>query len=248
MTVQPQIQPSTAEVVYPTGDGQPVAETYDHLYALVVTLLVLKHYLTGQQATVLANQFLYYSQGYPRLRCAPDVMVIFGVDPGSRDSYKIWEEGQVPAVIFEITSAGTRLQDQGFKKMLYAQMGVQEYWLFDPRGEWIPEQLQGYRLSGEEYLEITDGYSQPLQLRLQAEGKLIGFYRTDSGERLPIPDELSEQLDREQLLRLQAEATAEQERQRAEQERQRAEQERQRATALEDLLNRYRDQFGDLEP
>ncbi|KAM3092356.1 Uma2 family endonuclease [Phormidesmis sp. 146-35] len=91
-------------------------------------------------------------------------MVIFDVEPGGRDNYKIWEEGQVPAVIFEMTSPGTRTQDEGFKKTLYEQLGVQEYWQFDPRGEWIPEKLRGYRLRRETYELITDGQSQPLQL------------------------------------------------------------------------------------
>jgi hypothetical protein len=86
------------------ADGEPVAETYTHLYAILTTLEVLKQYLAGKQATVLANQFLYYAQGCPRLRVASDVMVIFDVPPGGRDNYKVWEEGQVPQVIFEMKS------------------------------------------------------------------------------------------------------------------------------------------------
>ncbi len=54
-----------------------------------------------------------------------------------RDNYKIWEEGKVPGVIFEITSQATREQDMGFKKILYQQGSVLEYWLFDPKGECI---------------------------------------------------------------------------------------------------------------
>ncbi|MBD1824240.1 Uma2 family endonuclease [Cyanobacteria bacterium FACHB-DQ100] len=215
----------TPEIFYPTGDGEPVAETYDHFYALLITLEVLRQYLTGQQATVLGNQFLYYAQGFPRLRTAPDVMVIFGVEPGGRDNYKIWEEGQVPAVIFEMTSPGTRTQDESFKKTLYEQLGVQEYWQFDPKGEWIPEKLRGYRLRGETYELIADGQSQPLQLRLTVEGNLIGFYRLETGEKLLIPDELATALEA-------AESQAAQERQRAE--------------ALATELQRYRDRFGDL--
>ncbi|WNZ21889.1 Uma2 family endonuclease [Leptolyngbya sp. NK1-12] len=219
----------TTEPFYPSADGEPVAETYDHLYALLTVLEVLRQHLEGRQATVLGNQFLYYAQGYPRLRVAPDVMVIFDVAPGGRDNYKIWEEGQVPSVIFEMTSESTREHDQVFKRTLYEQLGVQEYWLFDPKGEWIPGQLQGYRLRGEQYEPIQDFCSQPLQLRLQVEGKLIGFYRQDTGEKLLVPDELAQALRQEVFARQQAEAEAEEERQRAEQERQRAEQERQRA-------------------
>ncbi|HEY9659873.1 MAG TPA: Uma2 family endonuclease, partial [Allocoleopsis sp.] len=167
------------------------------------------------------------AQGFPKLRTAPDVMVIFDVEPGGRDNYKIWEEGQTPSVIFEITSASTRSKDESFKKTLYAQLGVQEYWQFDPKGEWIPEKLRGYcwqefvNSEGEvepAYLDITDGQSQVLKLRLVAEDRLIGFYRLDTGEKLLIPDEL---------------LTA----------RQQAEE---RAAALEAELARYRERFGDL--
>lgn len=223
----------TTEPFYPSADGEPVAETYDHLYALLTVLEVLRQYLEGRQATVLGNQFLYYAQGFPRLRVAPDVMVIFDVTPGGRDNYKIWEEGQVPSVVFEMTSESTREQDQIFKKTLYAQIGVQEYWLFDPKAEWIADQLQGYRLRGDQYELIQDFCSQPLQLRLQVEGKLIGFYRQDTGEKLLIPDELARALRQEVVARQQAEVQVEQERQRTEQEHQRAEQERQRAEQAE---------------
>ncbi|MBD2413239.1 hypothetical protein FACHB389_18650 [Nostoc calcicola FACHB-389] len=206
-----------SEIFYPSADGQPVAETYDHLYVLLTTLEVLKQYLADRQATVLANQFLYYAQGFPKLRVAPDVMVIFDVAPGGRDNYKIWEEGQVPTVIFEMTSFGTKGQDEIFKKTLYEQLGVKEYWLFDPKAEWVEQQLRGYRLRGEIYEPIEDGRSEPLQLRLAIEGKLIAFYREDTGEKLLIADELIEALRQEVLARQQAEERAEQERQRAEQ-------------------------------
>ncbi|MBD1876363.1 Uma2 family endonuclease [Nodosilinea sp. FACHB-131] len=209
---------SVSTPTYPSSDGEPVAETFVHLYAMLITLEVLRQYLAGQQATVLGNQFLYYAQGYPKLRVAPDVMVIFEIEPGGRDNYKIWEEGQAPAVIFEMTSKGTQEQDQSFKKTLYAQLEVQEYWLFDPKGEWIVEKLRGYHLQGEDYIPLTDSISHQLNPRLVVEGNLIGFYRLDTGEKLLIPDELAQALQQEQ----------------------------QRVAELEAQLARYREQFGDL--
>lgn len=213
------------DIVYPSGDGEPLAETYDHVYAILTTLEVLKQYLADRRATVLGNQFLYYAQGFPKLRVAPDVMVIFDVEPGGRDNYKIWSEGQVPKAIFEITSPGTKSEDQNYKKDLYQGIEVQEYWLFDPKGEWIPEKLRGYQLGEEGYQLIRDSRSEVLQLRLEIEGKLIGFYREDNGEKLLIPDEL--------LSALQA-------------EKQRSQAEKQRADDLEALLARYREEFGEL--
>ena len=205
-------------IFYPSSDGEPVAETYDHLYAILTTLEVLKQYLSDRRATVLGDQFMYYARGFPKLRVAPDVMVIFDVEPGGRDNYKIWEEGQTPQVIFEMTSPGTREEDIVRKKDLYEGLQVLEYWLFDPKGEWIEEKLRGYRLQGGTYIPITDFRSQPLQLRLQVEDKLIGFYREDTGEKLLIPQELSAALKIE----------------------------RERSENLEAQLARYRERFGDL--
>jgi len=204
----------STEIVYPSSDGEPLAETSVHVDAIIDAVVILRQ-LLADRAIVLADQFLYYAQGFPKLRVAPDIMVIFDVPPGARDNYKTWEEGQVPAVIFEITSEGTRKQDQDSKKTLYEQLEVQEYWLFDPKGEWIPEQLRGYRLQGDGYAAIADGRSEPLQLRLQVDGALIGFYREDTGEKLLAPSELVQALRAETLARQNAEERAEQERQRA---------------------------------
>jgi Uma2 family endonuclease len=221
------------EIIYSSSDGEPVAETYTHLYAILTILEVLRQYLVGKQATVLANQFLYYSQGYPRMRVAPDVMVIFNVTPDGRDNYKIWEEGEVPQVIFEVTSPGTKTQDLEFKKMLYEQLGVVEYWLFDPKGEWIKEKLRGYRLIYGSYQLIEDNRSELLKLRLEVDENLISFYREDSGEKLLISDELVESLQqtksqlqetRSQLQEIQSELAE-----------------------RETLLQQYREKFGDLE-
>lgn len=237
MTVTPTVKQT--QPFYPSADGEPVAETYVHLYALLTTLEVLRQYLKGRQATVLANQFLYYAQGFPKLRVAPDVMVIFDVEPGGRDNYKIWSEGQVPVVIFEMTSLGTQERDTSFKKTLYEQLEVQEYWLFDPKGEWIEEQLRGYRLRGESYEPITDSRSESLQLRLAVEGELIGFYREDSGDKLLIPDELVEALGEEVKARQQAQ-------EQAAQAQEQAAQAQERAAQAEALLTRYRERFGEL--
>lgn len=211
-----------ASLVYPVSDGEPLAETYDHLYAILVTLEVLRQYLLGQQATVLADQFLYYAQGFPKLRVAPDVMVIFGVEPGGRDCYKVWEEGQVPQVIFEMTSKGTQQEDQVHKRRLYAQIGVQEYWLFDPKGEWLESPLMGYQLVNDEYVPIPDLRSQVLGLQLQVEGKLIAYTEMTTGRRLLMPEELRQEL---------------------EQQRQETEQLRQETEQLQQVAGRLREQL-----
>jgi Uma2 family endonuclease len=236
----PSSTPGSDEVIdYPSGDGQPVAETFAHLYAILMTIELLRMYLEGQQATVLGNQFLYYSQGYPKLRTAPDVMIIFGVEAGGRDNYKIWEEGQVPKVTFEMTSPSTRQQDEGFKKDLYEQMGVEEYWQFDPKGEWLADGLRGYRLVEGVYQLITDGVSLALGLRLVPIDGLIAFYRLDSGDKLLLPTELKALLERESAARILAE-------ERAVSSAKRAELAEQQAQELAKKLSEYETRFGPL--
>ncbi|WP_271251752.1 Uma2 family endonuclease [Pseudanabaena sp. Chao 1811] len=199
----PKNQETQKEIFYPSEDGEPLAETSVHADAIIATVAVLRNYLAEKFAerspVVLADQFLYYAQGFSRLRVAPDVMVIFDIPQQPYDNYKIWETGQIPSVIFEITSASTQAHDQAKKRELYESIGVLEYWLFDPKGEWISEKLRGYRRqdnlpeNDEEslvYSAIADGLSQVLGLRLEVEDSLIGFYRQDNGEKLLIPSEL----------------------------------------------------------
>lgn len=225
--IAPAIIPEiTPEIIYPTEDGEPLAESYEHLRAIFNIFSALTQYFSSQQALVLSNQFLFYSQGYPKLRVAPDVMVILDVAPGGRPNYKIWEEGQVPKVIFEITSPSTRRQDKGLKYDLYEQLGVAEYWLFDPKGEWIPEQLKGYKLHRDTYELIENNISQALQLELKIEGQYIGFYRLDNQAKLLAPDELFTALQGEQQARLDADFRTEQAQAEAEQAQAEAEQER----------------------
>jgi Uma2 family endonuclease len=239
MTTLLDVAHSQQEIIYPSSDGEPLAETYDHLIAITTTLLILLKHLEGQQATVLADQFLYYAQGFPRLRVAPDVMVILGVAPGGRDNYKTWVEGQVPAVIFEMTSPGTRSQDEVEKKKLYESIGVTEYWQFDPRGEWIVEKLRGYRLVGDlerVYMPIVDNRSNVLQLQLSVDQKIIAFHRLDNGVKLLTNDELNIALEQTEQ-RFETEMVARQQaEQRAEAESQRADLAAQRAEVLADRL------------
>ena len=88
MTGKLEIQPQTP-VIYPSEDGEPLAESYDHLYGIFVTLEVLRQYLIGRQATVLGDQFLYYCQGNPRMRVTPDVMVICELPNGESLDYTV---------------------------------------------------------------------------------------------------------------------------------------------------------------
>jgi Uma2 family endonuclease len=136
------------EVVYPSSDGQPMAETPEHLWLMIALISALRNHFKGHaDVYVVGNIFLYFEKGNPAARRAPNIMVVKGVDPMvPRRSFKTWVEGTVPAVVIELTSAETAREDQEIKRQLYQELGVREYFLFDPLNEYLPRQLMGYRM------------------------------------------------------------------------------------------------------
>ena len=169
---------------------------------------------------------------------ALDIMVVFDIVPGSRGNYKIWEEGQVPKLIMEITSQENKENDYIVKKSLYEELGVEEYWLFDPKQEWVPDQLIGYRLQEGVYHQIRDSRSEVLQLQLVPKDSSLNFYRLDNGVKLLTPDELFQIWEAKTLARKKAEQ--------AKTIHQETEKIAKRILELEAMLDRYRTQFGDL--
>ena len=144
------------KVHYPESNGLLLAETrfqYDSLTYAAGALDV--HFRDRSDVAVEGNRLLYYVEGDPRSRVAPDVFVVFGVPKRRRRTYLLWEEGKAPDFVLEVTSRSTRHQDAGFKRDLYARLGVREYWLFDPTGDWLDPRLQGNRLSGDHYEPLS---------------------------------------------------------------------------------------------
>jgi Uma2 family endonuclease len=180
---------------YPESDGKPMAETDVHIDVLIYLREALKDYFRDEpQVYVAGNMLLYYEEGNPAACVAPDVFVVQGVAKGERRTYKLWEEGQPPTVVFEITSRGSRLEDLGTKRALYAMLGVREYFLYDPLGEYLRPPLQGHRLQQGEYERVLPGgeevlVSQALSLELRIEGGQLRVVNPATGERLLTPAE-----------------------------------------------------------
>jgi hypothetical protein len=129
-----------------------------------------------------------------------------------RRTYRLWEEGQPPAVVFEITSRGTRLEDLGTKRAIYSMLGVREYFVYDPLGEYLRPPLQGYRLHEGEYERLQPAgeeglTSQVLGLALRVEAGRLRVIDPATGERLLTPAELHAARRAEATAR-QAEVTA----------------------------------------
>ena len=190
-----------ATVDYPCSDGRPLAESDFQLKPLVYALTVLQtHFLDSAQVYVAGDMFLYFKEGDPRAVVAPDVFVVVGAPKRMRSSYKLWEERKAPDFVLEVTSRSTREEDQGRKREVYASLGVGEYWLFDPTGDWLAPRLQGYSLHGNDYRRLREvtlvsgGLSLHsdalgLDVRLDADGRLR-FHDPASGEDLPAHEEM----------------------------------------------------------
>ncbi|MDP9120625.1 MAG: Uma2 family endonuclease [Acidobacteriota bacterium] len=242
----------TPEIDYPDSDGQPMAETPLHGCVMVDLKRALQsRYEERPDIYVEGNMFLYYKEGDPSACLAPDVFLVQGVakDPYRR-IYQLWKEGPGPSFVIEVTSKTTR-REEDRKKSKYRQLGVEEYFLFDPLGDYLRPRLQGFRLTGGEYLPMTprwDGAlsSQVTGLDLLPEGENLRLVDVVSGERLLWGKEI-EQLARQQTERADQQAQrADQEARRADQEARRREQETRRAEAAEQRLRALEEEMARL--
>ncbi|HMV48105.1 MAG TPA: Uma2 family endonuclease, partial [Blastocatellia bacterium] len=135
-------------------------------------------------------------------------------------------------VVIELTSRKTSREDLQTKWQLYQELGVQEYFVFDPEYDYLDEPLIGYCLEGGRYVEQAIRnhriLSNELGLEFVDTGRTLRLLDPATGHFLPNSLEA---------------ATAQEQLQKAIQAEQEA---RQLAAELEATLARYRRQFGDL--
>lgn len=204
MSISVQPLPGTiADPLYPDSDGEPVGETEYHWVAQWHVYGALAHwYRRREDVHVAGNMLLYYEKGNPSAVRGPDIMVSMGVrGKHFRRSFRIWEEGVVPAVIIEITSAKTRAEDEGPKPRVYAGIGVREYFMFDTQGEYLQPRLQGCQLVAGKYVALPSDengrlLSRELGLLLAADNYLLRLIDPATGKALPTEDEYIEQIAR----------------------------------------------------
>ena len=186
---------SPVAVEYPSGDGKPMAENDWQLRAILGSVAALDfHFQHRPNVYVSGDLFIYYEEGNPRARVAPDVFVAFGVPKHRRMTYKLWEEGQVPAFVMEVASRGTWREDEGRKAELYERLGMQEYWQYDPTGDYLGLHLKGRRLVDGAYepqpvVKSLDGTlilrSETLGIEMRVNGEDMRFRDPATGRDLP---------------------------------------------------------------
>jgi len=227
MTIMQREPPTKAadQIFHPESDGKPMAGAGLHREIMIWIIHLLQRFLAGQRVYVSGNLLIYYEQGNPRKSVAPDCFVVWGVESRYRPNYKLWEEGQAPQVVFEISSKTTQRDDLGGKMRLYAQLGVEEYYLYDPTGDYLEPPLAAFQLAGggfvpmqpvNEEVHVGDlafllGEGEPtsarsveppefisprLGLRLALdEQRRLQFYNVTTGERLLSDDEARTQAE-----------------------------------------------------
>ena len=211
-------------VYYPSSDGRPMAENVAQWKSVVTDGGVLDcHYEDDAEVMVAGDVAIYPIRGNPRISVAPDLLVAFGVPKlPHRRSYKVWVEGKAPDFVMEVASPNTWKEDRGRKWQRYLSMGVREYWLFDPTGEFFDPPLEGYRSSGGEFVPIerTERAEQAepaprlelpsdvLGLRLRPDDGHVRFHNPATGQDLRTHSEEIAARRHETTLRRQAEAKA----------------------------------------
>ena len=187
-------------IEYPGSDGRPMAETPVHRDVMIDAIQILtRHFAEQSDVYVSGNMLVYYEEGNPRKSVAPDVFVVMGASRDEdRDTYLLWREPKAPDFVLEVTSKSTRRNDLVTKRALYESLGVTEYFMFDPRAEYLDPPLQGFGLHRGRYepLEVArlpDGapalHSKALGLFLHVRGPALRLYDPAVREHLLTPME-----------------------------------------------------------
>ena len=200
----------TRDDIYYYYDSHPteedlMGESRPHA-SLIHYLVEVLTWLFREQACAIYENFNFFQTAdeheYP---LAPDIAVIKGVTRGPIRSWRVGVHGPAPDVIFEIASEKTWERDLAEKPAAYSEMGVQEYYAYDPNEPSLYEsRREGQQLFGWRR-DPSTGLLR--RLSLQPEGTLWSPHLAS----FLVPDGAYLRLyDRSGLLRLtEAEAEAE---------------------------------------
>lgn len=187
----------TTEIYYPSEERKKMGETdYQHIQISILEQM-LRLFLMNRKDVYLASDLIvYYEEGNPNRRFAPDLMICFGAENKKRRTYKLWEEKVVPQVIVEVVSKETWQNDVTTKRRLYGKLGVAEYYIIDPEYKYLPSPLFAYRLEfGELVRQAVENkriFSETLGLELVDTGEDFRFFNPATQTFLPTVEELSQ--------------------------------------------------------
>ena len=180
--------PAVAESVhYPDSDGHFLPDNPVQAHAVMNVRFALQHHFDKVDNVVLeGDMFMYYEEGNPAASIAPDVYVVLDHDLGKRGVYKFWEEGKPPDFALEVISPSSKIRNAKEKRVLYARLGIGEYFLFQPDPRKRGRRLVGYQLWGDTYDELppeADGAvcSEALGVSFRVQGENLRVRSLTSG-------------------------------------------------------------------
>ena len=104
------------------------------LLASYIVEIIFRVLARSRKFAAYANLPIYYEEGSPRKHVSPDAFFVDGVAYAKRlRSYQLWKAHVVPQVVFEIVSERHEKKDVEENRRLYAQLGVSEYYWFNPK-------------------------------------------------------------------------------------------------------------------
>ncbi len=180
--------------LYPTEEDL-MGETIEHADLVHYLREVLRWLFHGQRCGVYDNLNFYQTSQYKEHPLAPDIAIIKGVSVSSGRSWQVGKTGPAPQVVFEIASKETWHNDLKEKPLKYAQMGVKEYFAYDPNepplSRSTSRRLWGWQLDKErgQMQEMVVGpggrlWSPHLESYLLPDGAYLRLYDTHWQQRL----------------------------------------------------------------
>jgi Uma2 family endonuclease len=116
----------------PFFEEESMPESTVHAELVWYLVAVLRWLFRGELCTICENLAFLPPLEQPGPPVAPDIAIIRGVALGPLTSWRVQSTGPAPHVVFEILSAEAWKKDLEEKPDLYARLGVQEYFAYDP--------------------------------------------------------------------------------------------------------------------
>lgn len=143
-------------------DDEPLA-TDGHYREQIYVYSVLYERFAGPECYVSFQRWLRRDPEGQQPSLQPDLLIALGVPDALRRVYNPWVLGKPPTLVAEWLSDSSLKADRTLKADEYRKLGIAEYWLFNPYGEFRDPRVQGWDL------QVADD---PAPLPAEADGSV----------------------------------------------------------------------------